>query len=40
MHIIYYAITDRTDGIILLNSSKQHHAPELARPLKNFSMAR
>lgn len=39
MVIIYYAITDKTEGIIRLNSSKQHHAPELANPLKNYSIA-
>jgi hypothetical protein len=32
-------MTDNTDGIIRLNSSKQHQAPELASPLKNLSIA-
>ena len=32
----YYAMTDNTSKRILLNSSKQHQAPEAANPLKNF----
>ena len=32
-----YAITDKTSIFILLNSSKQHHAPALAKPLKNLA---
>jgi hypothetical protein len=32
----YYAITDNTSILILLNSSKQHQAPDEARPLKNL----
>jgi len=31
-----YAMTLNTSILILLNSSKQHHAPALANPLKNF----
>lgn len=34
-----WAMTERTSKSILLNSSKQHQAPELANPLKNFLMA-
>ena len=37
---IYYAMTDNTSKSIRLNSSKQAHAPEDARPLKNLAMAR
>jgi hypothetical protein len=32
-------MTDNTYRSIRLNSSKQHHEPELANPLKNFLMA-
>ena len=34
--VIYDAITDNTSKSILLNSSKQHQAPQLAKPLKNL----
>ena len=34
--IICYAITESTSKSILLNSSKQHHAPQLVSPLKNL----
>jgi len=37
--ITYYAITDKTSKSIRLNSSKQHHAPEEANPLKNLLIA-
>ncbi len=36
---IYCATTERTSGSILLNSSKQHHEPVLANPLKNLNIA-
>ena len=32
-------MTDNTSKSILLNSSKHDHAPELAKPLKNFAIA-
>ena len=32
-------MTESTSRSILLNSSKQHHAPEAARPLKNLAIA-
>ena len=35
MDKICCATTDNTSNSILLNSSKQAHAPELANPLKN-----
>lgn len=34
------AITESTYKSILLNSSKQHHAPPEANPLKNLAMAK
>ena len=33
----YCAMTDSTSILILLNSSKQHQAPALAKPLKNLA---
>jgi len=33
----YYAITESTSMLILLNSSKHAQAPALARPLKNLA---
>jgi hypothetical protein len=33
---IYYAITDSTSASIRLNSSKLHHDPDEAKPLKNL----
>ena len=35
-----WAITERTYKSILLNSSKQHHPPDWANPLKNFLIAK
>ena len=37
--VICWATTESTSMSILLNSSKQAQAPELAKPLKNFPMA-
>jgi len=34
----YWAMTDKTSILILLNSSKQHQAPAAAKPLKKLAI--
>jgi len=36
----YWAMTESTSTLMRLNSSKQHHAPEADRPLKNLAIMR
>ena len=38
IYIIYWAITESTSTSIRLNSSKHAHAPQHARPAKNFAI--